>query len=114
MSEQPRDTNDLIRQREEKLEALRRRGVDPFGGRYPVTHTAGDLTTRLEKAADAELEAFGPVSLAGRLVAMRDHGKTAFAHLMDRTGRLQLYARADRSEERRVGKECRSRWSPYH
>ena len=21
---------------------------------------------------------------------------------------------ADRSEERRVGKECRSRWSPYH
>src|SRR5438093_7838942 len=26
---------------------------------------------------------------------MRDHGKTAFAHLMDRTGRLQLYARAD-------------------
>ena len=20
----------------------------------------------------------------------------------------------DRSEERRVGKECRSRWSPYH
>src|SRR2546425_4806124 len=22
--------------------------------------------------------------------------------------------RADRSEERRVGKECRSRWSPYH
>ena len=26
----------------------------------------------------------------------------------------QLYNTADRSEERRVGKECRSRWSPYH
>src|SRR2546430_14381102 len=26
----------------------------------------------------------------------------------------QLSASADRSEERRVGKECRSRWSPYH
>ena len=24
------------------------------------------------------------------------------------------YNRAERSEERRVGKECRSRWSPYH
>ena len=23
-------------------------------------------------------------------------------------------ATMDRSEERRVGKECRSRWSPYH
>jgi lysyl-tRNA synthetase class 2 len=90
-----RDDNDLVRQRREKLEALRARGVDPFGGRYPVTHLAGELTARLDKAADAELEAFGPVSLAGRLTAMRDHGKTAFAHLMDRTGRIQLYARAD-------------------
>ena len=25
-----------------------------------------------------------------------------------------IYAKAERSEERRVGKECRSRWSPYH
>ena len=25
-----------------------------------------------------------------------------------------LFALVDRSEERRVGKECRSRWSPYH
>jgi lysyl-tRNA synthetase class 2 len=95
VSEHERDENDLIRQRREKLDALRARGVDPFGGRYPVTHLAGDLTARLEQAADAELEAFGPVSLAGRLVAMRDHGKTAFAHLMDRSGRIQLYARAD-------------------
>ena len=27
---------------------------------------------------------------------------------------LNLTATLDRSEERRVGKECRSRWSPYH
>ena len=26
----------------------------------------------------------------------------------------KLYAEVLRSEERRVGKECRSRWSPYH
>jgi lysyl-tRNA synthetase class 2 len=95
VSDRERDTNDLVRQREEKLEALRRRGVDPFGSRYPVSHWAGELTVRLEKAGEAELQAVGPVSLAGRLVAMRDHGKTAFAHLMDRTGRIQLYARAD-------------------
>src|SRR2546426_12837846 len=29
-------------------------------------------------------------------------------------GRLLRKVRLDRSEERRVGKECRSRWSPYH
>ncbi len=90
-----RDDNDVVRQRYQKLEALRAREIDPFGGRYPVTHWAGELTERLDHGADAELQAFGPVSLAGRLVAMRDHGKTAFAHLMDRTGRIQLYARAD-------------------
>src|SRR2546426_5479201 len=30
------------------------------------------------------------------------------------TGAARHRARSDRSEERRVGKECRSRWSPYH
>jgi len=90
-----RDTNELIRQRHEKLEAVRRRGVDPFGGRYPVSHWAGPLHERLAQASEDELKAVGPVSLAGRIVALRHHGKTCFAHLMDQTGRLQLYARAD-------------------
>ena len=90
-----RDAGDLIRQRHDKLEALRRRGLDPFGGRYPVTHWAGPLHERLAQASDDELKAVGPVSLAGRVVALRHHGKTCFAHLMDQTGRLQLYARAD-------------------
>ena len=27
---------------------------------------------------------------------------------------VELTVRSGRSEERRVGKECRSRWSPYH
>ena len=29
-------------------------------------------------------------------------------------GRSGANGSVDRSEERRVGKECRSRWSPYH
>jgi lysyl-tRNA synthetase, class II len=90
-----RDGNELIRQRHEKLEALRRQGVDPFGGRYPVTHWAGALHERLSAATEDELVGVGPVSLAGRVVALRHHGKTCFAHLMDHSGRMQLYARAD-------------------
>ena len=35
---------------------------------------------------------------------------TAFAHARERFGQMGYH----RSEERRVGKECRSRWSPYH
>ena len=89
------DDNELIRLRREKLDALRSRGTDPFGGRYPVTQWAHGLAERLGNANDEELKGFGPVSLAGRIVAIRHHGKTCFAHLMDQTGRIQLYARAD-------------------
>ena len=89
------DDNELIRLRREKLDAMRGRGTDPFGGRYPVTQWARGLAERLGNANDEELKGFGPVSLAGRVVAIRHHGKTCFAHLMDQTGRIQLYARAD-------------------
>src|SRR5437667_2993211 len=89
------DAGDLIRPRHEKLAALRAAGIDPFGGRFPVTHWARPLADRLRDAGEAELRGFGPVSLAGRIVALRHHGKSCFAHLMDYTGRIQLYARAD-------------------
>jgi lysyl-tRNA synthetase, class II len=89
------DANELIRQRHAKLQGLRQRGLDPFGGRYPVSHWAEPLHARLDTASDDELKSVGPVSLAGRVVSLRHHGKTCFGHLMDRTGRVQLYARAD-------------------
>ena len=85
----------LLRQRRDKLEALRARGIDPFGTRFPVTHWARDLRARLGAAGEDELKGFGPVQVAGRIVALRHHGKTCFAHVMDYTGRIQLYARAD-------------------
>src|SRR4030042_2482993 len=37
-----------------------------------------------------------------------------FLKLMKETGKLEKINIIGRSEERRVGKECRSRWSPYH
>ncbi|MBI1847426.1 MAG: lysine--tRNA ligase, partial [Candidatus Rokubacteria bacterium] len=86
----------LIRQRHDKLEELRRRGVDPFGRRFAFTDLAAPLAARFAGATDEDFRAAGPVSVAGRLVSMRHHGKTCFAHVMDRTGRIQLYARADR------------------
>jgi lysyl-tRNA synthetase class 2 len=87
--------NDQVRQRMEALAALRAGGLDPFGSRYPVTHWARGLAAALGGAGEDELKAHGPVSMAGRVVARRDHGKTCFAELMDYTGRIQLYARAD-------------------
>jgi lysyl-tRNA synthetase class 2 len=94
------DTNELIRRRHEKLAALRARGVDPFGARFPVSHWAGELHARWNDAGEVELKGAEPVSLAGRVISLRDHGKTCFAHLRDRTGAIQLYARADALGER--------------
>ncbi|MBI2216408.1 MAG: lysine--tRNA ligase [Candidatus Rokubacteria bacterium] len=89
------DANEIVQQRRETLEALRARGIDPFGGRYPVTHWARRLAERLGAASEDELKGFGPVSLAGRIVSKRHMGKACFAHIQDQTGRIQLYARAD-------------------
>ena len=42
--------------------------------------------------------------------------ETLIREVMEETGfTVRSYSNpAERSEERRVGKECRSRWSPYH
>jgi lysyl-tRNA synthetase class 2 len=87
--------NELVRRRHAKLEALRAAGVDPFGTRFPASHRAGELRARWDAATDEELKAAGPVGVAGRLVSLRHHGKSCFAHLLDGSGTIQLYARAD-------------------
>ena len=43
---------------------------------------------------------------------MRDYYKQLYANKMDNLEEMDKFL--ERSEERRVGKECRSRWSPYH
>ena len=91
----PSDANELMHRRREKLEAWRARGASPFGSRFPVTHWAGRLQSRFKDADEAVLQSTGPVSLAGRVMAMRHHGKSCFAVLRDQSGQIQLYARAD-------------------
>jgi lysyl-tRNA synthetase class 2 len=91
----PPDANEQMRRRREKLEAWRGRGVSPFGARFPVTHWGGTLQARFKDADEAMLQSAGPVALAGRVMAMRHHGKSCFAVLRDQSGQIQIYARAD-------------------
>lgn len=87
----------ILETRLEKLEALRRRGIEPYAYSYPVTHSARearDLFVGAEERAELDESGNGPtVRMGGRLVSLRTHGKTTFADLADRTGRLQLYLR---------------------
>jgi lysyl-tRNA synthetase class 2 len=85
------DLNFVQRARREKLDALVAAGVAPFAYSYRRTHLAADAIASLGEGTDE-----GPVvRVAGRLVAWRGHGKTAFAHLADSSGRVQLYFRRD-------------------
>jgi lysyl-tRNA synthetase class 2 len=69
--------------------------VDPFGTRFPVSHWAAPLHARWDGAPEDELRGAGPVSVAGRVMSIRHHGRSCFAHILDQTGTIQLYARAD-------------------
>jgi lysyl-tRNA synthetase class 2 len=90
------EINELIEQRIKKLEELRQSGIEPFGGSFYAEDHASELHEKFGSLSKENLET-DPVScsLAGRIVAMRDFGKAAFAHIQDATGKIQVYFRKD-------------------
>ena len=81
----------LRAERIEKMKALRGLGANPYPYRYPVTH-AVDAVIR----GEADLTAANTVvRVAGRVMSLRGHGKTAFGHVEDATGRVQFYVRRE-------------------
>ena len=87
------DENELIKVRHEKMKAFEEKGVAPFGHRFEVTHHAADIRAEfgnIEGEEDA-----GEVKIAGRLMAIRGHGKASFATISDRTGNMQIYFKLD-------------------
>jgi lysyl-tRNA synthetase class 2 len=87
--------------RRKKLAELVRLGCAAYPNDFRPRDTAADLLARWNDTAAATLEAERvAVTLAGRLMAIRDFGKAAFAHLQDATGRLQVYVqRAEVGDE---------------
>lgn len=87
----------VLETRRDKLAELRRRGVEPYAYRFEATEAAARARTRfeeLERNGGLGEDDEGPrVRLAGRIAALRSHGKTAFLDLADRSGRIQLYVR---------------------
>ncbi len=97
---------DVSLARREKLDKLREMGVEPFGHRYERTHTLAEIhrdfhrLTGRQATADQPAQPGPEVSVAGRIMALRRHGKAAFFDLVDQTGKLQVYIRRDRVDER--------------
>lgn len=79
--------------RREKLQELHNLGIDPYPAPlYPVTHSAADIKSGYNGENG---EDYKSVTLAGRIMSVRDMGKANFAVLQDSTGRIQVYIRRD-------------------
>jgi lysyl-tRNA synthetase class 2 len=81
----------IVEQRIAKLKALLQAGTNPFPYRYMVSHRSAEI-----KAAFEALAASGEtVSVAGRLMSKRPHGKACFGHVRDQAGDIQVYFKLD-------------------
>src|SRR5690606_12151315 len=90
------ELNDQLIVRREKLQALREKGIDPFGKRFERTHMTGDLKSKYEDIPKEELDGQNiEVTLAGRIMTKRGKGKAGFAHIQDLEGQIQIYVRLD-------------------
>ncbi|MFN7161673.1 MAG: lysine--tRNA ligase, partial [Fimbriimonadales bacterium] len=89
------EESQLVQIRLQKLEQLRQMGLDPFAiERYDITHAMQTIHDEYESLEGKT------VSVAGRIVALRKMGKATFAHLMDSSGKLQIYLKADEQGEK--------------
>ena len=66
-----------------------------------------NLPPKLKKILKSSFMFFSPFPLLDKI---KDGGDSCFRDI----SRTSFKTVSSRSEERRVGKECRSRWSPYH
>jgi lysyl-tRNA synthetase class 2 len=88
------ELNDLLKVRREKLDELKKKGIDPFPYTYDQTHWAADLVKKYAELKEGE-EGPEVVSIAGRIMTKRGHGKASFATIQDQSGRIQIYAKQD-------------------
>jgi lysyl-tRNA synthetase class 2 len=88
MSEQQDQGQDSQRA---KLSKLRELGVQPYAYRWDRDHSASEVISAFDRLSETKTE----VSLAGRLMSKREHGKTQFGHVQDASGRIQVYLRKD-------------------
>ncbi|HTL99464.1 MAG TPA: lysine--tRNA ligase [Holophagaceae bacterium] len=95
------ESNQYRQAREEKLAKLRALGVEAYPAKAARTHGLEQVLAAHAEATAEELEAAAAkVAVMGRIIALRDQGKTAFLHLFENGAKLQAYLRKDALTER--------------
>ena len=88
--ERQEELNDLMRRRREEYEELMGKGVQPYA--YGFDTDADSAGVIASFGDDAEIRR---VAVAGRIMTIRRMGKASFAHIQDRSGKIQLYVKKD-------------------
>ena len=74
-----------------KLKALEELGVYPYGGKFEVSSSIKELSDNFTEGKTCRV--------AGRIMAMRTHGKSAFCDIRDRSGKIQFYIKKGAIDE---------------
>lgn len=94
-SQLPQDENEQLQIRRQKLVELREQG-NAFPNDFVPEDTAKIITEQYTALTTEELAAEPVrVKIAGRLMTRRLMGKASFAHVQDRSGKMQIYVRGD-------------------
>ncbi|EGY79869.1 lysine--tRNA ligase [Peptoniphilus indolicus] len=89
-STEEKKLNEMLVAKREKLQELKDAGKDPFQiSKFDVTHHSIEIKDNFEELEEKE------VSIAGRIMSKRRHGKIAFLDLQDSQGRIQIFAKKD-------------------
>jgi lysyl-tRNA synthetase class 2 len=89
--------------RRHKVEALRALGIEPWPQAKPVNAVCKDVHDEFVEGKESRV-----YEVAGRIIALRAHGKTVFAHIQDGSGALQVYLRKDD-----LGDELFAQWNQF-
>lgn len=99
------ETNRLEAERRAKLERFRAAGGEPYPWEFPGRVATAEARAACASLAPGSNDPGQTVKVAGRLRAIRTHGKTTFADLEDEAGTIQLLVRSDQ-----VGEDAYRRW----
>ena len=91
------EKKEFLQQRIKKLQELRSQGINPYPNDFRVLHTTREIAEQFAGKTPEEVQASGAVFVfAGRVMSLRDFGKSTFIHVQDRKGHIQAYLRKDR------------------
>lgn len=86
--------NRLMLERLKKLNEIKEKGINPYPHKFEKEHNAADIKKDYEHLSKEE-KTSDKARVAGRMVSLRRMGRATFCHILDGSGKLQLYMNED-------------------